>query len=905
MKSQRHNVYNQSAPGNYGGWGTLDSKGKSLEFKYLYFTIQGLINKKVVLSLKYEQLKTPSIHSSLVKPLTKKIIEKASCSNLRLKLGKIQGIHQGLKWAAPTSNFYTSDLKDQEKLSMNLIFILLLLRYEFLTQSENDLIKYEILNSKATICEVLAIRMLREYKSISRINLLFVSPLEDDFMGNVRSAVISKTYNTLEVAVLAKSKKFLSQPIIEQILDKFYNGDLVLKKKNSTVNSTILLSLMEQNYNLEEQKNMIPEENSGNIINYKFTGLCYDKVLTRSNVVPKYQSIVINMKIFFLSLLHITLVLKNRNVKLHIHKLNIMYAVAEIFYWLMALNFNFEFILKLVHLEKKFLRKIVWTYTDFLLTALIDWAFILRIYGFFNAKVMTSYYDFFSLVSILLLPRMLSIFNNYEFFNLITLSFKKMSWKFFGLFCLFLCLISGFYLTFISLSSNITTPDIAFDMLKIFFGFTPSVWSNWDNYNNLGRVVLMAYLFLIQFIISTILAIVLSQAFSRLHQTNKEEFCYFKATNLIIYFHSSNLLYRIPQYISGKGSQSLILINRVGSVFRYPIVLVLFFYELLIANFRKGRKPKDLKAFTVLNKEVDYYPDRDLMFIINEDETEASVVGNRTRQSSNAYYQNGRILSKRDHAHVMSNNLFNNLVPMQSLGTIGNFRSMSADSLFLEDVSKDLRKNSISYSPGLGPTITNPEVEKNSDYKATAGNRQLLGQISNVSMCPTNPNSLAGKPVPYKKNRKKKAKKKEIIDKLTHIEVMIEQLANEPGLGTAIHGVDIYAGGQANDEASKLQDEASSVVRSSQLIPRMNAIYKINEGSYSATDLIDSMTEIENDDDEFDDTNDEIYETVHDIEENANFIGKSSSKDVNLIFSPEHEDQASSNDSDVLSDHSF
>ena len=104
------------------------------DFKTHYFNIQKLINSKVQLSLKYEQLKSPEIHSTLMRPITQEILN------------------------------ISHDNESDQKISNHIIFILLLLRYEYLIQSENNLIAFDLLITKATVCEILSIRMLREYK---------------------------------------------------------------------------------------------------------------------------------------------------------------------------------------------------------------------------------------------------------------------------------------------------------------------------------------------------------------------------------------------------------------------------------------------------------------------------------------------------------------------------------------------------------------------------------------------------------------------------------------------------------------------------------------------------------------------------------------------------------------------
>ena len=71
--------------------------------------------------------------------------------------------------------------------------------------------------------------------------------MRDNHFQNKFPSRIS-SYNTLELAVLSKSKKFLSQPVIEQILDRFYqDGELIVKRNNDLINESIVQSLLDVN----------------------------------------------------------------------------------------------------------------------------------------------------------------------------------------------------------------------------------------------------------------------------------------------------------------------------------------------------------------------------------------------------------------------------------------------------------------------------------------------------------------------------------------------------------------------------------------------------------------------------------------------------------------------------------
>lgn len=267
------------------------------DFKDDYYKIQRLINDKVHLSLKFEQLKSPEIHSTLMKPITDEILRISELSSSPLA-AYLQHDTQpeiiGSSSLAVTerrdsrlgrSTYTTLDAVSREtiegprqKVSNNVIFILLLLRYEYLIQLENNLVCFDLLITKATVCELLSIRMLREYKSLNRVNMLFIKPLyEVDQQYN---------FNTLELSVLCNAKKFLSQPIIVRILERFYNGELINNESSHMTGSGMSYT--------DDEKGLLEADC---VTDYQFRRISYKQIIKRANTVPKYQSIVINFKL--------------------------------------------------------------------------------------------------------------------------------------------------------------------------------------------------------------------------------------------------------------------------------------------------------------------------------------------------------------------------------------------------------------------------------------------------------------------------------------------------------------------------------------------------------------------------------------------------------------------------------
>lgn len=695
----------------------VKSKYRYTEFKYLYFQIQKLINKKVVLSLKCEQLKSPEIRMSLTRPLVQKIIELSNVSTLHTMFSTHFPNHYDFSFDTPqfAPTAYGSMLPNKTELvvSTNVIYVMLLLRYEYMIQSENNLVMYDLLTTKANICESIAIRMLREYRSMDRINMLLLNPMRHYYEENelLKHTKHLDCFNTLELSILSKSKKFLSQPVVVQMLDRIYNGELIIRGHQHTLDAgwiqLITSRTQDADYETGESTNSstqdLGEETSDDeksVINYKFSRVTLKKVIIRSHVVPKYQSVVINLKYGLLTLLYFNLALKHKNKTADIPG-TFAGNILLVCFWMLALSFNFDNILKWMHIEFKFLKKILWTYFDLLIVILIDISFAMRLLVGFDVISHSTYYSVFSLISILLFPRMLSVFNNYEFFNMLVVSFKKMSWNMIAMVFLFASLIFGFFLCFISLTIDLSTSEVAFHMLQLFFGFTPAVWDHWNSYNYLGRGIQISYLFLIQFIVATILAIVLSNVFIKVSETNKEEFEYLKTTNLIIYLKWGNL-----HWSSGTSRFGVITaFSRIVNVFKMPIILMIYFYELLIKDNKRltQKQQRDLKNFTFLSKDDDYYGDHDLVMMSqNQDEdSDVSTILMKSRRGS----QFGNLQMRRV-SPVDNNAPFASEPPkLISQTSFNGFRSGLVDSIFIDEYfdrkygigkHQDLRKRNVS-----------------------------------------------------------------------------------------------------------------------------------------------------------------------------------------------------------------
>ncbi|CAK9685300.1 unnamed protein product [Candida parapsilosis] len=648
-----------SLPGGGGGGGggansttrELLQQRKATNFKSYYFQIQNLINSNVSLSLKFEQLKTPEILSTLIKPIIVEIISITDKSQSHL----------------PPTQF--SDPKSKLKISTFTIYILLLLRYEYLIQSENNLICFDLLCTKANVCELLAIRMLREYRSWQRIQMLFIKPPAGlaTATSNTMSTMGMMDVNTLELGILSKSKRFLSQPIVIHILKRFYNGDLVYGGSCSYYHSgefrddeksALLGARRSSRKQPSSRYNIFTGDGNKSVTDcgdYDLDGdgdssadeMIFDdsidkfsivRIFNRAQLVPKYQHVLINLKLINFAIVYFIMILQPNEHPVFV----------ELYFWLLALSFNCEVFTKLTKIDHRFLNLVIWNQIDLLFISIIDLCFFFK----FIWQSPRYYHDVFSLIGIILFPRILSVFNNYRFFSLILLSFHKMIFNLIGLVLFFFTLISGFYFSFITLSYNQTRQDVLFNMLKIFFGFTPSVWNYWDDFNTLGKIMQMSYLFLIQFIVGTILAICLSGVFTKTRENIEHEFNYFKSNNLILYFKMGQL------------NQESGVVNWYCQLFKMPLVGVVLAYEAIKHVFSKRRKKManddvDLKHFAFINNDQDQFGDQVSIGYVDTSQEAVAIKVNKRQAMKNH----------------------------QSISTLGgHFRTASTDSFFIDQL---------------------------------------------------------------------------------------------------------------------------------------------------------------------------------------------------------------------------
>ncbi|KAF7330430.1 hypothetical protein MVEN_02481800 [Mycena venus] len=162
-----------------------------------------------------------------------------------LKKDVIRTIDSALTWDQLTAsdiNFTIVRpivLKYAKLKNMAVVYACLVNRAYFLEESENDLAYAGIMLSRATLCEILAMKLLSHFAS-NHITLVAVlttswSPLagaSPEVIEEVKqvlgsNANVSDAQSALEMAISTQAKQFISSPVAQKVVNDIYTGRIV------------------------------------------------------------------------------------------------------------------------------------------------------------------------------------------------------------------------------------------------------------------------------------------------------------------------------------------------------------------------------------------------------------------------------------------------------------------------------------------------------------------------------------------------------------------------------------------------------------------------------------------------------------------------------------------------------
>ncbi|KAK4197257.1 hypothetical protein QBC40DRAFT_334153 [Triangularia verruculosa] len=462
-------------------------------------------------------------------------------------------------------------------------------------------------STRAKVCELLAVKLLKEYSTRELIDALSYDfyplqgiPGSQGPPQHARSSPATMRTSTLEVAIRASAKHFLSHPLVVMQLEAIWNGAIsfhsaedqlrrqgsassAAESNQSRRQSTVRTPLLSQQQQAKEDHGRALAHVSGR----RFVAL-YDPrtaslfKLSRLRV-PRYRQILSTCSLAILIGLFLA-VLWQRSSRI---------TSLELIFWFWSAGFMLDEIVGFNEQGLSLYIMSFWNIFDLGILLLLIVYYCMRIYSVFLLdphKWNENAYDVLAANAVLLLPRVFSILDHYQYFSQLLIAFRLMAVDLAAVFVLILVCCSGFFV-FFTLSNNPNDPYVlAYKIFQILMGFTPAAWEVWDSYTWMGKALMALFLIICHFVIVTILITVLTNSFMSIASNANEEHQFLFAINTISMVKNDTLFsYIAPANIFAWGLMPLryfmplkqfVWLNRaVIKATHFPLLFCIFLYE--------------------------------------------------------------------------------------------------------------------------------------------------------------------------------------------------------------------------------------------------------------------------------------------------------------------------------------
>jgi hypothetical protein len=492
--------------------------------------------------------------------------------------------------------------------------------------------------TRAMVCELIAIKLLKEYTARELIDALSYDfdPLQGQMpavqrpvfaLSNARkpnweesrpkSTPRAARISCLEIAIRAQSKRFLAHPLVVQQLEAIWAGSIVFHSAADSMHRsrqpipnqntdyetfhgsgdpTITSRLADQASKLQPAKQREHRENVE--LTLRRTVTLYNPrdaslfKLSRLRV-PRYRNLLSTCSFAVLLCLFLAVLIRQ----------SLEITVLEIFFWFWAAGYMLDEVVGFNEQGFSLYIASFWNTFDLGILLILIIHLCLRIYSVVipddrRHRVANLAYDILAADAVLLFPRLFSVLDHYRYFSQLLIAFRMMASDLIAIFVLIIISCSGFFvaLTLGFGNDSIDTPaSVAYALLQILMGFTPAAWDRWSGYNALGKTILTLFLFICHFLVVTILITVLTNSFMAIVQNANEEHQFVFAVNTISMVKSDALF----SYVAPTNVISWILtplryiipfrqyvkVNRtVIKVTHFPILFLIFMYEKTILS---------------------------------------------------------------------------------------------------------------------------------------------------------------------------------------------------------------------------------------------------------------------------------------------------------------------------------
>lgn len=376
----------------------------------------------------------------------------------------------------------------QQHFSRATIYALILNCLQFAKEGQMNPGNAGTSSTRAKVCELLAIKLLKEYSTRELIDALSYDfyPLQGVpgtqtpmTLRDGKPKQAAARTSTLEVAIRASAKHFLAHPLVVQQLEAIWNGAIsfyssadnlhrqTVRSPPSNANGrnnerTPLLSF-QKGFENNRQSAVQPARRTVNLYDPRNASVFK---LSRLRV-PRYRQFFSTCSLAILIGLFLAVLIQRSN----------RITSLELFFWFWSAGFMLDELVGFTEQGFSLYIMSFWNIFDLGILVLLIIYYCMRIYTVFlvGSLMGVDAYDVLAANAVLLLPRIFSVLDHYPYFSQIILAMKIMSVDLAAVFILIFISCSGFFVFFLA-NTKSDAAEVAYKIFQILMGFTPAAW---------------------------------------------------------------------------------------------------------------------------------------------------------------------------------------------------------------------------------------------------------------------------------------------------------------------------------------------------------------------------------------------------------------------------------------------
>ncbi|KAL7424047.1 hypothetical protein Q5752_001632 [Cryptotrichosporon argae] len=512
----------------------------------LICTVHQTILDAIDTALTWDQLNSPPVNYSLVRPLVDRFTPRYHRGSAK---GVTARLHVPERHDAAESGA-NGDAEDHEFGLGAVLYALMASRIQFISLSEADLSYAPLQTTRAAFCELLATKIIRTFPSAAD-EVELVSELVKTFgpydgapedilavtFGDDRRDIEASRASALELAIISSAKHFLSLPLIQHLISQIYTGQLIYTP--SAARGLISDSYVSERNRLRRRASYssftsLAQRSRAGLTRKDAEDLAEVYVYNPYEAgwldhqrlkVPKWRKLLEFMTFTILIALFVATLSRRGLTRV---------SVLEVVFILYTLGFALdEFAQSKEHGWSVYAAN-TWNAFDLTFIAIFLLYLVLRVLGLATHSPNLSElgFDILAVGACVIFPRLV-------FFmikdNIIVLALKEMITTFVGFMCLTTVAFSGICFCLWTLGrATWTVKQIVWLMLQIWFGSSYLGFQASASFHPLfGPVVLISYAALCNTLLITILISILSNKFAAINQNAQQEHLFQRVVNTV------------------------------------------------------------------------------------------------------------------------------------------------------------------------------------------------------------------------------------------------------------------------------------------------------------------------------------------------------------------------------------